>query len=153
MGLSEKMAERRMKAEQKKVERQLKNTSGSARELVQKIQSEPGQLNLDTMVMLAKEFGPNGQNNELVEAVLSKPKNKIMYAIVKEHFEGEWMAEFERLVDVIPAQEKVRAHKFTWDEWRGYADAAALNEEGLKQALHVVVVFRGAAGGAKGQRR
>ena len=65
-----------------------------------------------------------------------------MYMMVKEELQGDWMAEFRKLLSVMPQVAIMQGQTLSWEDWRRYADEAGLDEAGLTQALKVIVVFR-----------
>ena len=99
-------------------------------------------LNLKRIEDAAAIFDPNSQNAEVIEKLLSKPKEKAMYLMVKDELQGDWMADFRRLLSVMPQVAIMQGQTLSWDDWRGYADQAGLDEKGLTQALKLIVVFR-----------
>ena len=99
-------------------------------------------LNLKRIEDAAAIFDPNSENAALVEELLRKPKEKAMYMMVKEELQGDWMADFRRLLSVMPSMAIMQGQTVSWQAWREYADKAGLDEEALTQALKLIVVFR-----------
>lgn len=142
MSLKAKMAAQRAKKEQRFAERQLIKAGETGESLARSISSMRQPLNLKRIEDAAAIFDPNSQNAEVIEKLLSKPKEKAMYLMVKDELQGDWMADFRRLLSVMPQVAIMQGQTLSWDEWRGYADQAGLDEKGLTQALKLIVVFR-----------
>jgi len=142
MSLKAKMAAQRAKKEQRFAERQLIKAGETGESLARSISSMRQPLNLKRIEDAAAIFDPNSQNAEVIEKLLSKPKEKAMYLMVKDELQGDWMADFRRLLSVMPQVAIMQGQTLSWDDWRGYADQAGLDEKGLTQALKLIVVFR-----------
>ena len=142
MSLKAKMAAQRAKKEQRFAERQLIKAGETGESLARSISSMRQPLNLKRIEDAAAIFDPNSQNAEVIEKLLSKPKEKAMYLMVKDELQGDWMADFRRLLSVMPQVAIIQGQTLSWDDWRGYADQAGLDEKGLTQALKLIVVFR-----------
>lgn len=151
MSLKAKMAERRALKEQKQAERQLIKVGDTGEALAKNIASMRQPLNLKRIEDAASIFDPNSENSELIDKLLSKPKEKAMYMMVREELQGDWMADFRRLLSVMPQTAILQGQTLSWDEWRGYGDKAGLDEKGLTQALKLIVVFRKAENQRKGK--
>ena len=142
MSLKAKMAAQRAKKEQRFAERQLVKAGETGESLARSIAVMRTPLNLKRIEEAASIFDPNSENAELIDELLRKPKEKAMYMMVKEELQGDWMAEFRRLLSVMPQVAIMQGQTLSWEDWRGYADEAGLDEAGLTQALKVIVVFR-----------
>lgn len=142
MSLKAKMAAQRAKKEQRFAERQLIKAGETGESLARSISSMRQPLNLKRIEDAAAIFDPNSQNAEVIEKLLSKPKEKAMYLMVKDELQGDWMADFRRLLSVMPQVAIMQGQTLSWEDWRGYADQAGLDEKGLTQALKLIVVFR-----------
>ena len=62
--------------------------------------------------------------------------------MVREELQGDWMADFRRLLSVMPQVAMMQGQTLSWNDWRKYADMAGLDEKALTQALQLIVVFR-----------
>lgn len=142
MSLKEKMAARRAAKEQKSAERQLIKAGESGESLARTISSMRQPLNLKNIEESAAVFDPNSENSEVIDKLLSKPKEKAMYLMVREELQGDWMADFRRLLSVMPQVAILQGQTLSWEDWRKYADMAGLDEKALTQALQLIVVFR-----------
>ena len=145
MSLKAKMAAKRALKEQKFADRQFKKVAQTGEALSAEIAANSGKLDLNVLEDVAREFGDASGNSQLMDALMSKPKNRIMYEAVKEHLEGDWMADFRKLLAEVPISRRSHAQNLTWEEWRGYGDAAGLDEKQMVQALQVIVIFRKSA--------
>jgi hypothetical protein len=142
MSLKAKMAAQRAKKQQKFAERQLLKAGETGESLARNIAAMRTPLDLRRIEEAASVFDPASDKAALVDELLSRPKEKAMYMVVKEELQGDWMADFRRLLAAMPMMAIMQGQTLSWDDWRGYADKAGLDENGLTQALKVIYVFR-----------
>lgn len=143
MGLSERMAAARAKKEQHSAERQMRKLGETGEAIALSLQSNRSTINLNVLETGVSVFSDAISNNT-IERLLDKPKFKIMYAMVKEHLQGEWMADFSKLIAAVPADRRMIAQSNSWQDWQAYAVKAGMNEHELLQALRVLAIFRDA---------
>lgn len=153
MSFSEKLAAKRALKEQRAAEKQLIQAGESGESLVRKIGAIRQPLNLEAIESSASVFDPNSENAHKIDELLRKPKERAMYAMVREHLTGDWMGDFRKLLAVLSRIQIMQGQSLSWDDWRAAADKAGLDEKQLTQALQVVFVFQKAelkrASGAK----
>lgn len=143
MGLSERMAAARVKKEQHIAERQTRKIADTGEAIVKSLESNRSRVNLNNLELVAEAFA-EAQSNNTIEKLLDNAKHKIMYGMVKEYLEGDWMSEFRKLLSVVPADRRLMGQAITWQDWQKYAVKAGLEERELVQALRVIMIFRDA---------
>ena len=143
MGLSERMAAARAKKEQHSAERQARKLGDTGESIVKSLQSNRSRINLNNLDLVAGAFADAASDN-IIEKLLDNAKHKLMYAMVKEYLEGDWMSEFRKLLAVVPADRRLMGQAITWQDWQAYSVKASLDERELVQALRVIAIFRDA---------
>lgn len=141
MSLKLKMAADRAAKEQKRAEKQLAGAGKSVRKVVEALRADRSPINLDLLAKAAEAFAPNNDGGE-IDQLLDKPHFAMMHAMVRDQLEGDWMAEFRRLLEVVKPVHRLQAQVVTLDQWFIYGMEAQLDEKGLQQALQVVFIFR-----------
>lgn len=150
MSLKAKMAAKRLKKEQAIAERQLIKAGESGESLAKGIASMKTPLNLENIAESAAVFDPNSEKSEIIDELLKRPKEKAMYSMVREELRGDWMADFRRLLSVMPKVSIMQGQTLSWADWKRYGDEAGLDEKQLVQALQLITVFRKAENKRKG---
>ena len=141
MSLKERMAQNRLRNEQKRAERQLVKMGKSGEAVVASIRADRSPVNLGDIEKIAGIF-TDAEKKDIVDKLLDTPRFKAMYAMVKEYLTGDWSAVFRRLLNSVPPARRLQAQAISWEDWQQYGKEAALDERGLLQAIQVIVIFR-----------
>ena len=141
MSLKERMAQNRLRNEQKRAERQLVKMGKSGEAVVASIRADRSPVNLGDIEKIAGIF-TDAEKKDIVDKLLDTPRFKAMYAMVKEYLTGDWSADFRRLLNSVPPARRLQAQAISWEDWQQYGKEAALDERGLLQAIQVIVIFR-----------
>ena len=142
MSLKEKLAAKRAAKEQRLAEKQFSMTGKTAEQIARAISEKRNPVNIDLIISAASMFDPNQRNEEFLNALLSKPKERLMYEMVKEHLEADCMSDLKKVGEVISPAQRLNLQSMSWDDWRAAADRAGLDEKSLKGVLQIVAVFR-----------
>lgn len=136
------MAARRVAKEQKFAEKQLATKGKTSKEIANLLVSNRNPISIDTILSAASKFDGSPENQEFIETLLNKPKQRVMYEFVKEHLQGDWLVDLNKISDVLSPGQSMNLQTISWEDWRAIADKAGLEEAGLKNVLQVIAVFR-----------
>lgn len=132
-----------MKKEQKRSERLGVQTAQTGESIVQALGKgrKIGPEDLKKMKFAVSQFQIDGEFHDVLMEKL-KLQHKALYKIVQEEFESEWMNQFMKLVDHIPAASRFRPFAISWPQWLQFGMEVDMNEEDVVNALKVMLIFR-----------
>lgn len=144
MSLKEKMAANRAAKEQKRADRQVASAGKSSAEIVDNLRKDRSQIDLILIETAAGVIADaqSGKSNVVVDKLLDNAKHKLMFKAVEEFLADDWIGEFRRLLNAVPAQLRRQAQVLKLDQWKEFSLSAGLDERGLVQALQVIFIFR-----------
>lgn len=132
-----------MKKEQKRAERLGVKTTSTGQGLVDTLQ-RGRQISAADLKRMEQAVGVFRTGGEQLDRVLDdlKTHHRVIYKMVQDELQGDWMGAFEKLIASMPKSREFRPFTISWPEWRQFGMEAGMTEEEVVSALKVLVVFR-----------